>query len=117
MQPEKKVKADPSFYLIDQKIIAFAKFDEHSDLSMFLTDIAESVSKPAHISEYDINETSLLRAKSLGYTADRVLVFLRRYSKNTIGSGLSAFVREVMETQPATKLYLFEEKEKNYYIF
>lgn len=39
MQPTKKVKIDPTFYLIDRKIIVFAKFDEQSSLNLTLTDI------------------------------------------------------------------------------
>ena len=46
----KKVKLDPTFYLFGKKIIAFGKFDELSNLNLILTDIAESVSKPAHTS-------------------------------------------------------------------
>lgn len=48
--PSKKVKIDPTFYLIDKKIIVFVKFDQDSTLTITLTDIAESISKPAHIS-------------------------------------------------------------------
>lgn len=73
MQPNKRVKIDPTFYLIERKIIVFAKFDENSSLNMTLTDIAEAISKPAHINEYELNETSLLRAKALGYTCNRVM--------------------------------------------
>lgn len=50
MQPTKKVKIDPTLYLIDKKIIVFVKFDQDSALTITLTDIAESISKPAHIS-------------------------------------------------------------------
>ena len=55
IHPTKKVKEDRSmtFHLIDRRIISFIKFDEHPEfhkVNMALTNIAESISKPAHIS-------------------------------------------------------------------
>jgi hypothetical protein len=49
---------------------------------MVLTDIAEPLSKPAHINEFEISRTSLLRAKALGYTYHRITDFILRHTKN-----------------------------------
>jgi hypothetical protein len=113
LQPSKKAKAEQSFYLINRKIITFARLDEQESLkevNRFLTDVAESISKPAHISEYEINETSLLRAKSLGYTTQAVIQFILSHAKNPPRPELEQFIQSVMETQPATRLFLLEEK-------
>ena len=64
----KQDEKNHDFYVMDKKIYIFTHTQNYTTINIFLTDIAEPISKPAHINEFEINRTSLLRAKALGYT-------------------------------------------------
>jgi hypothetical protein len=116
----KRVKQEQrgDFYVMDKKIYIFTETKDYANINMVLTDIAEPLSKPAHINEFEINRTSLLRAKALGYTYDRIAHFLSHHMVNPpIGHSLDALLRSVMDSRSTARLYLIEERDKNYYVF
>lgn len=77
-----KQEESRDFYVMDKKIYIFTETRDYTNINMVLTDIAEPLSKPAHINEFEINRTSLLRAKALGYTYDRIRHFLQHHMVN-----------------------------------
>lgn len=60
----------------------------------FLIAIAEPVSRPAKIHEYQITAYSLYAAASVGLTTDQILTTLYRFSKNTIPRGVRNFITD-----------------------
>ena len=102
VQAMKKVKRDEpdtnaGFYIFKTKIIKFTELQDNAGLNIILTDIAESISKPAHINEYEITKPSLLRAKALGYTWERVIDFLSDNTRNPpIHRELISMIKQVM---------------------
>jgi hypothetical protein len=97
------------FYVMNMKIYIFTERRDYANINMVLTDIAEPLSKPAHINEFEVNRTSLLRAKALGYTYDRIANFLNHHMINPpIGHDLNALLRSVMDSKFTARLYLIE---------
>jgi DNA excision repair protein ERCC-3 len=60
----------------------------------FLIAIAEPVSRPARMHEYQITSYSLYAAASVGLTTDTILTTLQRFSKNTLPRGVRAFITD-----------------------
>lgn len=60
----------------------------------FLIAIAEPVSRPAKIHEYQITAYSLYAAASVGLTTDQILATLYRFSKNVIPKGVRNFITD-----------------------
>jgi hypothetical protein len=103
---------------MDKKIYIFTETQNYAAINTTLTDIAEPISKPAHINEFEINSTSLLRAKALGYTYERIFHFLNKHMISPpISSDLKALLQSVIDTKVVARLFLIEEREKNYYVF
>lgn len=60
----------------------------------FIVSIAEPVSRPVKIHEYQITAYSLYAATAVGLTTDAILSTLQKFSKNEIPRGVEAFIRD-----------------------
>lgn len=60
----------------------------------FLTAIAEPVSRPAKIHEYQITAYSLYAAASVGLTTDHILENLNKFSKNYLPKSVRGFITD-----------------------
>lgn len=47
-----------------------------------LAEISEPKSRPTYIHEYEINQSSIIKAIALGYTKDKIIGVLMRYMRN-----------------------------------
>jgi DNA excision repair protein ERCC-3 len=74
--------------------------------SNFLTAIAEPVSRPAKIHEFQITAYSLYAAVSVGLTTDDILSTLLRFSKNFIPRSVKMFITECTLSYGKVKLVM-----------
>lgn len=95
---ELQLKSDHAAYPLwvshDALIIVEAFRDGAQRVADFLIAIAEPVSRPARIHEYQITAYSLYAAASVGLTTDVILATLQRFSKNVIPLGVRAFITD-----------------------
>jgi len=70
----------------------------------FLIAIAEPVSRPSRIHEYQITAYSLYAAASVGLTTDHILVTLKKFSKNIIPKGVRDFITDCTLSYGKVKL-------------
>jgi len=76
-------------------IVVLEVFRPSSKMAIdFLTAIAEPVSRPAKIHEYQITAYSLYAAASVGLTTDHILETLSRFSKNHIPKSVRGFITD-----------------------
>lgn len=76
----------------------------------FLIAIAEPVSRPAKIHEYQITAYSLYAAASVGLTTDTILSTLQRFSKNIIPKGVQVFITDCTLSYGKIKLIRVDSK-------
>ncbi|KAI4292252.1 DNA excision repair protein ERCC-3 [Pancytospora philotis] len=78
----------------DALIIVEAFREDAKRVADFLIAIAEPVSRPAYIHEYQITAYSLYAAASVGLTTDLILVTLQRFAKNILPKCVRAFITD-----------------------
>lgn len=76
----------------------------------FITSIAEPVSRPCKIHEYQITAYSLYAATSIGLTTDIILSTLQKFSKNIIPRGVSTFITDCTLSYGKIKLVRLDGK-------
>ena len=79
----------------------------------FVISIAEPISRPKYIQEYQISTYSLYSAVSIGLTADEILYVLSLFSKVEIDENLKCLIKSTIEMVGKVKLIL---KNKRYFV-
>lgn len=76
----------------------------------FLIAIAEPVSRPRYIHEYEMNEYSLYAAVSIGITQDQIIAVLEKLSKTYLSDSTKQFIINSTSSYGKVKLLLRENK-------
>lgn len=86
-------------------LVILETFKENSKHAIdFLIAIAEPVSRPSRIHEYQITAYSLYAAASVGLTTDHILTTLKKFSKNVIPKGVRDFITDCTLSYGKVKL-------------
>ncbi|RKP02522.1 hypothetical protein CXG81DRAFT_1831, partial [Caulochytrium protostelioides] len=98
--------ARPLWVLTNGRIVleAFSPIAHHA--MDFLIAVAEPVSRPRHVHEYKLTETSLYAAVSIGLDATIVLNVLTKFAKNQLDDSLVATIRKYTQSYGKVKLVL-----------
>lgn len=98
----------PMWVNYDGSVILETFRESSRQASDFLIAIAEPVSRPLKIHEFQITAYSLYAAVSVGLTTDDILVTLDRFSKNTIPRSIKVFITECTLSYGKVKLVMKE---------
>lgn len=79
----------------------------------FVISIAEPISRPKYIQEYQISTYSLYSAVSIGLTADEIIYVLSLFSKAELSEELKRLIKNTIEMIGKVKLIL---KNKRYFV-
>ena len=114
MSPATNLKTDhqlrPIWVSINSRIIleAFSPFAEQAqDL---LLAIAEPISRPKHIHEYQLTENSLFAAVSVGLEAQEIIDALERLCKTAVPEAIIAFIKKSTDKYGRVKIILRDNK-------
>lgn len=104
-------------FIIDRSVYLLTSSPYYKDSYKVLAEISEPISRPTYIHEYELNQTSIIKAIALGYTKDKIIGVLTRYMRNDrLPEETLQLINAVSRKYNCAKMYL-EETENGNFVF
>lgn len=104
-------------FIIERSVYLLTSSPHYKDSYKALAEISEPKSRPTYIHEYEINQSSIIKAIALGYTKEKIISVLVKYMRNEfLPREIEEIINTVSRKYNCAKMYL-EETETGNFVF